>query len=154
MPLDELDRRLLRLMHAHPRIGHLELSRLAGIARATVTSRLRRLEQAGIITGYGPEVDLEAAGYAVQAFVTLQISQGRLDDVQRGLEPIPGVIEAYATTGDADVVCRVAATSNRDLQQTLLLIDTVDGVSRSTSIVILSEVIGRRVLPVLDAHAT
>lgn len=154
MPLDDLDRRLLRLMHEHPRIGHLELSRLAGIARATVTSRLRRMEQAGIITGYGPEVDLEAAGYAVQAFVTLQISQGRLDDVQRGLEPIPGVIEAYATTGDADVVCRVAATSHRDLQQTLLLIDTVDGVSRSTSIVILSEVIGRRVLPVLDAHAT
>ncbi len=152
MTLDELDRRLLRLMHEHPRIGHLELSRLAGIARATVTSRLRRMEQAGIITGYGPELDLEAAGYAVQAFVTLQISQGRLDDVQRGLEPICGVIEAYATTGDADVVCRVAATSHRDLQQTLLLIDTVDGVSRSTSIVILSEVIGRRVLPVLDSH--
>ncbi|GAB3302493.1 winged helix-turn-helix transcriptional regulator [Epidermidibacterium keratini] len=145
--LDDLDTTLIRLLHEHPRAGHLELSRLAGIARATVTSRLRRMEQAGVITGYGPDLDLEAAGYAVQAFVTLQISQGRLADVQRGLEQIAGVIEAFATTGSSDVVARVVATSHRDLQQTLLLIDTTNGISRSESIVVLSEVIARRLPP-------
>ncbi len=107
--LDALDVALLRLAREHPRVGILELSRLAGVARATVQGRLARMEAAGVITGYGPEIDLDAAGYTMQAFVTLEIAQGRLDEVAGHLAAIPGVMEAYATTGSQDVLCRVAA---------------------------------------------
>jgi DNA-binding Lrp family transcriptional regulator len=58
--LDALD---LAALHEHPRAGVLELSRVTRVARATLQSRLRRLEQLGVITGCGPEVDLAAAGY-------------------------------------------------------------------------------------------
>ncbi|WP_153504828.1 Lrp/AsnC family transcriptional regulator [Cumulibacter manganitolerans] len=149
MRLDDLDLRLLALLSERPRIGDLELSRLAGVARGTVTSRLARLVDAGVIRGYEPQVDLAAAGFAVHAFVSLQIAQGRLEDVRRGLEQVPEVIEAYATTGDHDVFCKVAARSHEGLQQALLAVDTVDGVTRSNSIVVLSEVVARRVLPLL-----
>lgn len=102
--LDELDRALLSALHDNSRIGVLELSRTLGVARATVTARLQRLENNEVITGYRPQIGLAAAGYGVQAFVTLEIAQGALGDVVAVLEQIPGVLEAFATTGAGDAV--------------------------------------------------
>ena len=147
--LDSLDVTLLDLLHQHPRIGVLELSRLVGVARGTVTARLGRMETAGVITGYGPQLDLAAAGYRVQALATLEIAQGRLEEVVEQLSALPGVMEAYATTGTGDVVCRLAAESNEDLQQLLLDLNRTDAIRRSTSVVILSVVVPPRTMPLL-----
>src|ERR1035438_3694974 len=73
--LDELDRRLIELVSAEPRVGMLEASRRLGVARGTVQARLDRLQARGVITGYGPEIDPAALGHAVTAFVTLEIRQ-------------------------------------------------------------------------------
>jgi|SoiMethySBSTD1v2_1073268.scaffolds.fasta_scaffold669398_2 DNA-binding Lrp family transcriptional regulator len=150
-PLDSLDVALLSLLREHPRVGVLELSRLASVARPTVQSRLQRMEAEGIITGYGPDVDLTAAGFPVHAFVWLEIAQGALEHVAKELSAIPGVIEAYATTGTSDVLCRVAATSHQDLQETLLALNRSATVVRSTSTIVLSVVVPPRVIPLLAA---
>ena len=152
-PLDALDVDLLAALRAAPRAGVLELARLTGVARATVQSRLARLEQAGVVTGYGPDVDLAAAGYPVAAFVTLEIAQGGLEEVAASLAAVPGVLEAYATTGTGDVLCRVAAAGMDELQRTLLALSSCPGVVRSTSVVALSQVVAPRVLPLLQADA-
>src|SRR5262249_32966514 len=68
------------------------------------------------------------------------------------LAAIPGVLEAHAVTGSADVICKVAATSHADLQQTLLRIDSSPSVARSTSAIALSTVIKPRDLPLLTAR--
>ena len=149
-PLDALDVRLLRLLTTHPRVGVLEVSRLAGVARATVTARMERMQSEAIITGYGPQIDVTRAGYPVQALVTLEIAQGRLDDIAAFLHGIPGVLEAYATTGTGDVVCRLAAESNEQLQALLLDLNRTDAIRRSVSVVILSVVVEPRVLPLLE----
>src|SRR4051812_49749057 len=115
--LDALDVALLAALEDHPRAGDLELSRITGVARGTVAARLQRLERLGVVTGYGPDVDVRAAGFGVQAFVTLEIAQGALDAVRAHLEGIPGVLEAHATTGSGDVLCRVAAGSHEGLQR-------------------------------------
>jgi DNA-binding Lrp family transcriptional regulator len=148
-PLDALDVELIDLLSTRPRIGVLELSRLARVARPTVTARLERLERTGVITGYGPDVDLAAAGFPVHAVVSLEIAQGAIDDVAAELDAIPGVLSAHATTGTADVLCRVAAASHEDLHATLLRIDRSPAVMRSTSVVVLTEVVAPRVLPLL-----
>jgi DNA-binding Lrp family transcriptional regulator len=150
--LDALDLALLTALRESPRAGVLQLSRITRVARATVQSRLDRMERARIITGYGPDIDLAAAGYPVQAFVTLEIAQGALDRLAADLAAIPGVLEAYATTGSGDVLCKVAAMSHADLQQTLLRIDSSPSVARSTSAVSLSTVIARRDLPLLTSR--
>jgi DNA-binding Lrp family transcriptional regulator len=151
--LDTLDLALLRALREHPRAGVLQLSRLAQVARATVQARLDRLEKAGVITGYGPDLDVAAAGFPVRAFVTLEISQGALDRVTADLAKIPGVLEAYAITGSADVIATVAARSHADLQQTLLAVDSSPSVARSISAIVLSTVIARRDLPLLTASS-
>ncbi|MGI8869623.1 MAG: Lrp/AsnC family transcriptional regulator [Mycobacteriales bacterium] len=148
-PLDRLDVRLLALIDAHPRAGVLELSRLAGVARATVTARMQRWQAIGIVRGYGPHVDVEAAGFPVQAFATLEISQGRLGEVRDLLDAMPGVLEAYATTGSADVVCRLAAASNDTLQSMLIELNRADAIRRTTSVVILSLLVPPRAIPLL-----
>lgn len=152
--MDELDVALVETMRANPRIGDLELSRLTKVARATVQSRLARLEETGVITGYGPDVDLVAAGHPVLAFVTLEIVQGALDAVTAELDSLPNVLEAYITSGSADVVCKIAATSHEDLKDTLLHLTQASSVARSTSVIVLSELVPPRVLPMLRKGAT
>ena len=110
--LDALDLALLTALDEDARVGALELSRATGVARATVSARLRRLEEGGVITAYRADVDVAAAGFGVEAFVTLEIAQGAIEDIQRDLEAIPGVLEAHATTGSGDVLCRLAASSH------------------------------------------
>ncbi len=151
--MDALDVALVTALREHPRAGDLELSRRLGIARATVQSRLRKMEEAGVVTGYGPDVDLAAAGHPVLAFVTLEIAQGRLEDVTQELEHLPNVLEAYVTSGQADVVCKIAATSHEDLQDVLLHMSRSGSVVRSTSVIVLSELVAPRVLPMLARDA-
>jgi DNA-binding Lrp family transcriptional regulator len=152
MPLDALDVDLITALTRHPRAGVLELSRLLRVARGTVQARLQRLEESGVITGYGPDVDVRAAGCPVQAFVTLEIAQGALDEVAKELERLPGLLEAHATTGTGDVLCRIAARSHEDLQEMLLQLNRSKHLVRSTSVIALSTVVSYRVLPLLSAQ--
>lgn len=151
--MDQLDVALVEAMRENPRVGDLELSRITRVARATVQSRLAKMEAAGIITGYGPDIDLIAAGHPVVAFVTLEITQGSLDAVTDELESLPNVLDAYVTSGAADVVCKIAATSHEDLQAVLLHISQSGTVVRSTSVIVLSELVKPRVLPMLRKGA-
>ncbi len=64
------------------------------------------------------------------------------------------MLEAYVTSGSADVVCKIAATSHEDLQATLLHISKSGSVVRSTSVIVLSELVKPRVLPMLARDAT
>jgi DNA-binding Lrp family transcriptional regulator len=153
IPLDELDVRLLEQLRDNPRAGVLDVARRTGVARATVTARLQRLERAGVVTGYGPDVDVAAAGFGVQAFVTLEIAQGALEAMRADLEAVPGVLEAHATTGSGDVLCRVAASSHEALQQVLVDITRSPRVVRSTSVVLLSTLVPWRTLPLLRSEA-
>jgi DNA-binding Lrp family transcriptional regulator len=150
--LDQLDTLLIRTLTEHPRVGFLELSRLTGVSRATVQARVQRLEASGVIAGYGPDLDLASAGYPVLSFVSLEIAQGGLDLIAEELARIPEILEAYGTTGPADVVCRVAAASHHHLQVTLIRVNRIPAVVRSTSVIALSEVIAPRVLPLLDSE--
>ncbi len=152
--MDHLDVALIEAMRANPRVGDLELSRITKVARATVQSRLAKLESAGVITGYGPDIDLVAAGHPVLAFVTLEIAQGSLDAVTAELESLPNVLDAYVTSGAADVLCKIAATSHEDLQSVLLHISQSGSVVRSTSVIVLSELVRPRALSMLQKGAT
>src|SRR5437016_4156048 len=107
LTIDDLDARLIAALAAAPRVGILELSRQLGVARGTVQSRLDKLEAKGVITGFGPDLDAAALGYEVLAFTTLEIAQGRLDDVVDHLRAIPEVLEAHAITGAGDLHCRL-----------------------------------------------
>lgn len=148
--LDELDVRLIRELAAQPRASHLELARRIGVTRATVHARLAKLTQRGVITGFGPDLDPRALGYQVQAFVTLGIAQGRLDEVAGVLRAVPQVLEAHGITGSGDVHCRVVARTHEQLQDILIQLNRSPSVVRSNSVITLSELVPYRTLDLLE----
>jgi DNA-binding Lrp family transcriptional regulator len=147
--IDPLDARLIQAMCETPRAGVMELARQLGVARGTVQARLDKLQKRGVISGFDPDLDLQAMGYEVLAFVTLEIAQGRLEDVIDHLRSIPEVIEAHATTGPGDLHCRVVARTNVHLQHVLGRVLEVPGISRTTTQMALSEQVRHRVLPLV-----
>jgi DNA-binding Lrp family transcriptional regulator len=152
--IDRLDAALIELLTAEPRVGVLEASRRLRVARGTVQARLDRMRQRGVITGYGPEVDPAALGYAVTAFIALEIRQvGGHDPVAERLATIPEVLEVHTTSGVGDMLCRVVARSNADLQRVLDSIVSVEGVVRSSTAISLATQVRYRILPLVRAAA-
>jgi DNA-binding Lrp family transcriptional regulator len=153
--IDGLDARLIALLTNEPRIGVLECSRRLRVARGTVQARLDKLLARGVIRGFGPEIAPSALGFGVTAFVTLEIRQryGH-DPVAAHLADIPEVLEAHTITGSGDLLCRIVARSNADLQRVIDQIVAYEGIVRAASIIALAEQIAYRVLPLVDAAAT
>jgi DNA-binding Lrp family transcriptional regulator len=150
--MDDLDRRVLDLFATHPRVGVLEASRRLGVARGTVQARLDRLTAAGVITGWGPELSPAAVGYPVTAFLTLEIRQdteegGGHEAVGRHLAGIPEVLEAHTITGAGDLMVRVVARSNADLQRVIDRVLAAGAIVRSSTTIALATQIPYRVLP-------
>jgi len=153
--IDGLDARLIELFAAEPRVGVLEASRRLGVARGTVQARIDRLQARGVITGYGPDIEPAALGYGVTGFVTLEIRQaGGHDPVTARLAQIPEVLEAHTITGAGDMLCRVVARDNADLQRVIDAIVGVPGVVRTSTVIALAAPVGYRVLPLVRSAAS
>lgn len=152
--LDALDARIVALLTEEPRIGVLELSRRLRIARGTAQARLDRLLARGAIRGFGPDVAPAAIGFGVTSFVTLEISQryGHTA-VAEHLAEIPEVLEAHTISGAGDILCRIVARSNADLQRVIDLIVGYEGIRRASTIIALADLIPYRVLPLVRTAA-
>jgi DNA-binding Lrp family transcriptional regulator len=150
--LDGLDARLLELLAAEHRIGVLELSRRLAVARGTVQARLDKLIARGAIKGFGPEVVPAAIGFGVTSFVTLEIRQrfGH-DAVAAHLAEIPEVLEAHTISGGGDILCRIVARANNDLQRVIDQIVGYDGIVRAHTIIALAELIPYRTGPLVKS---
>jgi DNA-binding Lrp family transcriptional regulator len=152
--IDELDGSLIELLAAEPRVGVLEASRRLGVARGTVQARLDRMHARGVITGYGPDIDPAAIGFGVTAFVTLELRQaGGHDPVAERLAAIAEVLEAHTITGSGDMLCRVVARSNADLQRVIDAIVDLAGVVRTSTVIALDSPLPYRVLPLVTVSA-
>jgi DNA-binding Lrp family transcriptional regulator len=150
--LDELDAKLIEMLAVEPRIGVLELSRRLAVARGTVQARLDKLTGRGAIKGFGPEVVPAVIGFGVMSFVTLEISQRYGHDAVAGhLAEIPEVLEAHTITGSGDILCRIVARSNADLQRVIDKIVGYEGIRRAHTIIALAELIPYRTVPLTKA---
>jgi DNA-binding Lrp family transcriptional regulator len=142
--LDRVDVCLIETLALLPRASIMQIAREVGVARNTAQARLDRMVEAGVITGFGPEVDLRRLGFGVSAFVWLEIAQGRAPAVEEHLAAMAEVIEAYMTTGSADLLCRVVARDNDHLGQLISRILEVPGINRTTTSLILATRIAPR----------
>ena len=159
MTIDALDARIVEVFAAEPRVGVLECSRRLGVARGTVQARLDRMTRDGVVRGWGPELDPAAMGYAVTAFVTLEIRQHQQDRPAgppttrwpTSSREVPEVLEAHTTTGAGDMLVRIVARSNADLQRVIDRLLAADGVVRASTVIALDTQISPRVLPLVRA---
>ena len=151
--VDPVDAAILELFAAEPRIGVLEASRRLRLARGTVQARLDKLAARGVVTGWGPDVDAAALGFPVTAFVTLEIAQRGHDEIGGRLAGIPEVLEVHTITGNGDLLCRVVARSNADLQRVIDQVVATDGIGRTSTVIALATQVSHRVLPLVTEAA-
>lgn len=115
--LDATDWAILDELQQDGRIAFTELARRVNLSASATTERVRRLEAAGVVTGYRAEVDLERAGYAALAVVRLKYPGSRHEPLHRMLDERPEILECLRTTGDDCYVLKVAATSMAHLEE-------------------------------------
>jgi DNA-binding Lrp family transcriptional regulator len=152
--LDQLDLDLLNLLLEEPQAGMREYARVLGIARGTVQARLARLEREGVITGHAPAISPAGLGFTVLAFIHLFLAQGQLDNVAATLSRLPEVLEAHTTTGEGDLLCRVAARSNLHLEEVVQTLLALPGVTRTRTEISLNQRVGYRILPLVQQLRT
>lgn len=151
--LDPTDLKILLALVRDPRVQIAELSDSLGIARNTAQTRVRRLLRAGVLRPGGREVDLEAVGYDVLAFVTIEVSHRELDGVVAALRLIPQVLEVHEISGRGDVWCRVAARDTHNLQASLRQVLRIKGVIRTETVLALHTHIPYRTDPLISGMA-
>jgi len=152
--VDRLDAELIALLTAEPRLGVFEASRRLGVARGTVQARLDRLQRSGVVRDFAPTVDPELLGYPVTAFVTAEVAQGEAGGqtaVVEHLRSVPEVLEAHTITGAGDLMIRVVARSNADLQRVIGRIVSAPGIVRTSTVIALATAIPSRTVPLVQA---
>ncbi|MGN7199811.1 Lrp/AsnC family transcriptional regulator [Arthrobacter sp. SAFR-044] len=151
--IDALDAEILLTLDRDPQATVLSLSRTLGVARNTVHARLRRLANDGSLAPFSQRVRTEALGLPLIAFISISISQSSSDLAVAALQTIPEIIEMHATTGDADLMAKVAARDPADLHRITNAMLAIDGVVRTSTAMSLVEVMPTRTVPLLQAAA-
>jgi Lrp/AsnC family leucine-responsive transcriptional regulator len=117
--LDAVNRRVLAELAADPRLPMTELARRVGLSSPSVTERVRRLEEAGVIRGYRLEVDPRALGYPLLAYVRVRPNPGQLPRVADLAREIPEVLECHRVTGEDCFVVKLLLPEMAQLDRVL-----------------------------------
>ena len=117
--MDEIDRRILRLLREDARAPLKTIAAEVGLARSSVRQRIDRLEREGAILGYRAELSREAAGGdGIRAFLLLRLRQTPATEALRRIAAMPAVRRFYSVTGDLDLVVEVETPTMQDLNRT------------------------------------
>ncbi|XVS63499.1 Lrp/AsnC family transcriptional regulator [Actinosynnema sp. CA-299493] len=139
--LDPTDWSILAELQRDGRIALSELGRRVNLSASATTERVRRLESAGVITGYRAEVDLAKAGYAVLAVVRLKYPGNRHEPLHALLADRPEILECLRTTGDDCYTLKVAATSMPHLER---VVNDLTGFGSTTTNIVYSQTLPYR----------
>ncbi len=153
--VDSVDARIVRFFTESPRSSVLEASRILNISRATVQSRLDKMMENGVIESWAPQPDPANFGFPVVSFCSLTINQDMgHDTVVAVLGGIPELMEIHTVSGSFDLMVRIVARSNSDLQRVLDAMIATKTIVRSSSVIVLNTHFQGRTLPLLEAAAT
>jgi len=104
--LDAHDTRILAELQADARLTMAELGRRVHLSQPAVTERVRKLEAAGVITGYQAKVNLQALGYGIRAMV--RVGRAEYARIVKILRETPEVVNAYNVTGEDSWILEIA----------------------------------------------
>jgi DNA-binding Lrp family transcriptional regulator len=138
--LDDLDLRILRLLNADARKSFREIAKAVDASLSTVSNRVRKLEEEGIITGYAPILNEGRLGYDVLAVVGVKIHKGKLLDVQRRIARDDRVTHVYDVTGEWDSIVVVRLKNTRELDAFIKRLGSMEYVENTYTQVVLNVV--------------
>jgi DNA-binding Lrp family transcriptional regulator len=135
MDIDALDQRLIALLRQNARLPVATLAQKLAVSRGTVSNRLRKLEDGGVIVGYAVQLRPEARAHEIRAWMGILVEGNQTRQVIVSLLGEPGVAALHDTNGRWDLLAELRAGSMAELSQVLERIRLVKGIrSSETSI--------------------
>lgn len=145
--IDGIDKEILRDLMEDARKPILQIASKIGISGAAIHQRLKKLEQAGVISGSKFVVDVKVLGYSTMAFVGVYLDKAMSNpEAVRELKKIPEVLECHYTTGNWSIFIKIICKDNEHLMQLLnKKIQAIKGVSRTETFISLDQQIDRQI---------
>lgn len=141
--IDEIDWKILKELQINARITYAELGRRVGLTTPAVIERIRKMEDAEIITGYRAEIDTAKVGFPITAFVRMSISGVVYSHIIEVAEESTEVLECHRGTGGDSFIMKVAVADVEHLQT---LIDKLTPYGITTTSIVLSSPVKKRVI--------
>ena len=152
--VDATDRRILRTLQTEGRITNAELADRVNLSPSPCLRRVKRLEEAGVLTGYGARLDRERLGWTVLSFVQINIEKHtRLDADAFGeaVRKVPQVVCCFGLAGATDVLLQVVARDLDDYFDVLVNLGELPGVKDIQSSIVIKELKPLTGLPVTES---
>ncbi|MGH6887296.1 MAG: Lrp/AsnC family transcriptional regulator [Kiloniellales bacterium] len=143
--LDPTDAGILAALAADARLSVAELARRVSLSAPSVSERVKRLEEAGVIEGYGVKINPEALGLPLAAWLRIRPMPGELARVAEILRGLPEVVECDRITGEDCFIARAHVASVEALER---LIDQIIPYAMTNTSIIQSSPVARRLPPI------
>ena len=143
--MDDIDKNILKELQQDARLSFAELGRRVGLTTPAVIERVRKLEDAGIITGYRAEIDMSKVGLPIMAFVRMSITGVDYSHIIEVAKSSAEVLECHRGTGGDSFIMKVAVASVEHLQE---VIDRLVPYGITTTTIVLSSPVKRRFIEV------
>ncbi|WP_370248487.1 Lrp/AsnC family transcriptional regulator [Nocardioides sp.] len=135
--LEATDRRILDLLALDGRMSYTDLGKATGLSTSAVHQRVKRLEQRGLIRGYGASLDYDRVGLPLTAFVSIRpIDPSQADDSPERLRSLPEIEACWSVAGEESYILKVRVATPGDLEDLLARIRAAANVSTRTTIVL------------------
>lgn len=149
---DEIDDAIVLALQQDSSISNVRLAKTVGLSPAATLARVKKLEQEGVIEGYGAKINLEKIGYDLLCFVQVSLANHDVTlvtDFRKSIQDMPEVIECHFITGSSDYLLKVAVKNRSDLEFFLVhTLTPVPGVTHLQTSLVLSEIKGSTILPI------
>lgn len=139
-----MDRLIVQALCEDGRMSYTDLAERVGLSVSAAHQRVRRLEQRGVLTGYTAQVDWEALGLPMTAFVSIKpIDPAAPDDVAERLTPLTGIEACHSVAGEESYILKVRVSGPAALEALLQEIRAAANVSTRTTVVLSTPYEGR-----------
>ncbi|UXN70435.1 Lrp/AsnC family transcriptional regulator [Devosia neptuniae] len=142
--IDDIDRNIIEALSQDARLSIKELAQRVELSSPSVSERLKRLEERGVIRGFTLDLDSKALGYSLQAIVRIKPLPGKLHIVQKLIEDIPQITECDKVTGDD---CFVARLQLRSIEQLDGILDQIADKAETSTAIVKAQPVKRRLPP-------
>jgi Lrp/AsnC family leucine-responsive transcriptional regulator len=135
--VEDLDQRILTLLASDGRMSFTDLGKATGLSTSAVHQRVKRLEQRGLITGYGALIDYDQAGLPLTAFISIRpIDPSQPDDSPERLSAITEIESCWSVAGEESYILKVRVATPYALEDLLARVRAAANVSTRTTIVL------------------
>jgi Lrp/AsnC family transcriptional regulator, leucine-responsive regulatory protein len=135
--LEATDRQILQLLARDGRMSYTDLGKATGLSTSAVHQRVKRLEQRGLILGYGATVNHEEIGLPLTAFMSIRpIDPSQPDDSPERLREIPEIESCWSVAGEESYILKIRVATPGDLEDLLARVRAAANVATRTTIVL------------------